>query len=186
MGYPFGEHHGGRYRRLGGGPKWCVGNAQGVSCRTAPRSTPRSSIPHSNELVAAVTADLETEGGQSKLQKALHRRFAEVTNPADFVQHSLITLREASAILDAREPADAAAFKAWLFGVSQKVAEAASEGGFLGFGGVQVSDAERATLDDIAKALGIAAPQRRAQSSSRTPLDVVDDPPVRERVVGNP
>src|SRR6188474_695813 len=34
--------------------------------------------PHSNELVAAVTADLETEGGQSKLQKALHRRFAEV------------------------------------------------------------------------------------------------------------
>ena len=28
------------------------------------------------------------------------------------------------------------------------------EGGFLGFGGVQVSDAEKATLADIAKALG--------------------------------
>jgi hypothetical protein len=112
--------------------------------------------PHSNELVAAVTADLETEGGQSKLHKALHKRFAEVKDPADFVQHSLVTLREASAILDAREPADAAAFKAWLFVVSQKVAEAATEGGFLGFGGVQVSDAERATLDDIAQALGIA------------------------------
>jgi hypothetical protein len=40
--------------------------------------------------------------------------------------------------------------------VSQKVAEAATEGGFLGFGGVQVSDAERATLDDIAEALGVA------------------------------
>ena len=76
----------------------------------------------------------------------------------------------ASAILDAREPADAAAFKAWLFSVSQKVAEAASEGGFLGFGGVQVSDAERATLDDIAKALGIAAPHaglKAPQDSSR-------------------
>ena len=31
------------------------------------------------------------------------------------------------------------------------------EGGFLGFGGVKVSDAEKATLDDIAKALGTTA-----------------------------
>ena len=65
-------------------------------------------------------------------------------------------MQEASAILDEREPADAAAFKSWLFSVSRRVAEAASEGGFLGFGGVQVSAAERATLDEIAEALGIA------------------------------
>jgi len=38
-----------------------------------------------------------------------------------------------------------------------KVAEASSEGGFLGIGGVQVSDAEKATLGDIAKALGTSA-----------------------------
>ena len=112
--------------------------------------------PHSNELVAAVIAELETEQGQSMLHKALHHRFAEVKNPADFVQNSLVALREASAILDEIGPADAAAFKAWLFSVSRRVAEAASEGGFLGFGGVQVSDAERATLDEIAGALGIA------------------------------
>jgi hypothetical protein len=37
------------------------------------------------------------------------------------------------------------------------VAEASTEGGFLGFGGVKVSDAEKATLADIAKALGTAA-----------------------------
>jgi hypothetical protein len=36
-------------------------------------------------------------------------------------------------------------------------AEAAAEGGFLGFGGVQVSEAEKATLADIAKALGVDA-----------------------------
>ena len=50
-----------------------------------------------------------------------------------------------SAILDANAPSDAAAFKAWLRGISQKVAEAGVEGGFLGFGGVKVSDAEKAT-----------------------------------------
>ena len=41
----------------------------------------------------------------------------------------------------------------WLASISQSVAEAASEGGFLGFGGVQVSDAEKATLDQVAAAL---------------------------------
>lgn len=47
------------------------------------------------------------------------------------------------------------AFKAWLRGISQKVPEASKEGSFLGVGGVQVSDAEKATLADISKALGI-------------------------------
>jgi hypothetical protein len=32
------------------------------------------------------------------------------------------------------------------------------EGGFLGFGGTQVSDAEKATVADIATALGVPAP----------------------------
>jgi hypothetical protein len=66
-------------------------------------------------------------------------------------------LREVSAILDAKAPSDAVAFKAWLRGISQKVAEASKEGSFLGVGGGQVSDAEKATLADISKALGTGA-----------------------------
>jgi hypothetical protein len=37
------------------------------------------------------------------------------------------------------------------------VAEASKEGGFLGIGGVQVSEAEKATLAEIAAALGTRA-----------------------------
>ena len=44
-----------------------------------------------------------------------------------------------------------------LVGISQKVAKAAMEHTFLGFGGVQVSEAEKVTLDDIAKVLGTTA-----------------------------
>jgi len=66
-------------------------------------------------------------------------------------------LKEVSAILDAKAPQDAAGFKAWLQTISEHVAEAASEGGFLGIGGVKVSDAEKATLADISKALGTSA-----------------------------
>jgi hypothetical protein len=44
--------------------------------------------------------------------------------------------------------------RAWLQQVAQKAAEAGTEGGFLGFGSVAVSDAEKATLSEISAALG--------------------------------
>jgi hypothetical protein len=56
-------------------------------------------------------------------------------------------------LLDAKAPQDAAAFKTWLRDIAQKAAEAANEGGFLGFGGIAVSDAEKATLAEISTAL---------------------------------
>ena len=54
-------------------------------------------------------------------------------------------------------PGDAAAFKGWLRQISQHVAEASKEGGFLGIGGVRVSEAEKATLNEISSALKLAA-----------------------------
>jgi hypothetical protein len=77
--------------------------------------------------------------------------------PGDVSQRSMEALREASKILDSKAPQDAVAFKQWLRAISSNVADAASEGGVLGFGGQRVSDAEKATLGDIAKALGVAA-----------------------------
>ena len=100
----------------------------------------------------AVIADFETAEGQSAIQETLRKRFAGA-KPSEFVQRSVDNLREVSAIVDTKAPGDAAAFKAWLRGISQKVAKASVEGGFLGVGGVRVSDAEKATLADIAKAL---------------------------------
>ena len=69
----------------------------------------------------------------------------------------LETLRQTSAVLDAKSPDDAAGFKAWLHGISERVANAAREGGFMGFGGVRVSDAEKATLDEVSRALKLTA-----------------------------
>jgi hypothetical protein len=100
--------------------------------------------------------DYETSEGRSSIQEALRKRFAGA-KPAEAVQRSLANLRGSRPFLDAKAPGDAPAFKAWLNGISQKVAAASKEGGFLGIGGVQVSDAEKATLGDIAKALGASA-----------------------------
>jgi len=110
--------------------------------------------PNSNELIKAAIADFETSSEGSIL--AMRERFAQA-EPMECVQRSLASLREVSAIVDAKAPDEAAAFKTWLRKISQKVAEAAVEGSFLGFGGVRVSDAETATLRDISKALGTAS-----------------------------
>lgn len=110
----------------------------------------------SSELIKAVVAEYETSEGRSSVQEALRKRFSGA-KPADVVQRSLESLREVSAILAAKAPGDAPAFKAWLNSISEKVAEASSEGGFLGIGGVKVSDKEKATLSDISKALGTSA-----------------------------
>jgi hypothetical protein len=89
--------------------------------------------PGVNELVKAAIADLETSEGRSAVQEALRKDFTGA-KPAEVVQRSLADLREVSTILDAKAPGDASAFKAWLSGISQKVAEASAEGGFLGIG----------------------------------------------------
>jgi hypothetical protein len=66
-------------------------------------------------------------------------------------------LRQISALIETKAPEDAPAFKVWLRQISQRVAEAAKEGGFLGFGGVPVSEAEKATLAEISAALKLTA-----------------------------
>jgi hypothetical protein len=111
----------------------------------------------SNELVKAVISDFETKEGRAAVQDALRQRLAGVKKPGEVVERSLANLKEVSAILNVKAPQDAAGFKAWLQTISKSVAEASSEGGFLGIGGVKVSEAEKATLADISKALGTSA-----------------------------
>jgi hypothetical protein len=72
------------------------------------------------------------------------------------VTKALEVIKQAAAIIDAKAPADAASFKAFLQHISQSVAEASKEGGFLGFGGVQISDAEKATLAPIKESLRLS------------------------------
>ncbi len=110
--------------------------------------------PDSNELVKAVVADYEASETRSQVQEALRATLAEA-KPDEVVARALEELKRISTVLDEKAPADATAFKTWLSGIAEKVAEASKEGGFLGFGSVQVSDAEKATLDDIVETLAL-------------------------------
>lgn len=114
------------------------------------------SNPDANELIKSVVAEFESSEGRTKMREALKARLAGASQ-ADVSQRAIKVLGEVAALLDAKAPSEAPAFKAWLRAISSKVAEAATEGGVMGFGGVKVSDKEKATLNDISKALGIAA-----------------------------
>jgi hypothetical protein len=108
------------------------------------------------ELIKAVAGEFETSEGRATARDGLRAQLSG-KRAAEIVAKSLEVLKQAAAILDAKAPGDAASFKAWLQHVSQAVAEAATEGGFMGFGGVRVSDAEKATLAHIAASLGLSA-----------------------------
>ena len=112
--------------------------------------------PAASELIKAVVADFETAEGRDAARDGLKARFAGA-KAADVKPKAIAALRELSALLDAKAPEDAQAFKSWLEDLARRVAEASKEGGFLGFGGVQVSDAEKATLADISAALNRTA-----------------------------
>ena len=58
--------------------------------------------------------------------------------------------------LNVKAPSDAAGYVAWVSGIATKVSEAASEGGFLGFGGERVSAAETAMIDTLKSAMNVA------------------------------
>ena len=112
--------------------------------------------PNTSAFIKSVVSDFETSEGRAAARGVIKSKLAG-KQAAEMKGIVLEALGQAAALLDAKAPDDAAGFKAWLRDISERVANAAGEGGFLGFGGVQVSDAEKATLGEIAKALKLTA-----------------------------
>ncbi len=107
-------------------------------------------------LVKAVVEDITNSETRNAVRTSFQAQF-KGSQFADVKRKAIDELRAVSSLLDTKAPEEAAAFKAWLLSVAQKSAEAGKEGGFLGFGGVAVSEAEQATLAEISSALGASA-----------------------------
>jgi hypothetical protein len=106
-----------------------------------------------NPLIAEVIAAYETPEGRDMARGVLKAQ-ATGKKPAEIVETAVSELQSIAALVAQTAPDDAAGFKAWLNTIAGKVAEAGKEGGFLGFGGEQVSAAEKATLERLATAIG--------------------------------
>jgi hypothetical protein len=106
-----------------------------------------------NPLVAEVVAAYETAEGRDLARGVLKDR-ARGKTPAAVVDTAVDELAAVAALVAAKAPEAAPGFRDWLKAIAARVAEAGTEGGFLGFGGEKVSAAEKATLERLATAIG--------------------------------
>lgn len=106
--------------------------------------------PSREQLLAEVALDIQSMTQQK--QNPLSDFKLSKGGPAG--QQILDELRAVNGIVASRAtPEETAAFGQWLLTIAQAAADAAKEGGFLGFGATQVSQGEKEMLDQVRSAL---------------------------------
>jgi hypothetical protein len=129
---------------------------------------PGGPIETLKETMATVktVAEVASSGGRGELVDAAARSIAEKVqkrqNPLkDFRPRGALAgetilqeLREVNELVKQKAtPEEAAAFRAWILEAAKRAADAAKEGGFMGFRAEQVSKGEQQMLDKLAEAL---------------------------------
>ena len=107
--------------------------------------------PSREQLLADVALDIQamTQQRQNPLSDF------KVTDAAQAGQQILDELRAVKDLVAGKStPEETSAFNQWLLASAQAAADAAKEGGFLGFGATQISDGEQDMLDKVRSAVG--------------------------------
>ena len=106
--------------------------------------------PSREQLLADVALDIQsmTQQRQNPLSDF------KVTDAAQAGQQILDELRAVKELVASKAtPEEASAFSQWLVGTAQAAADAAKEGGFMGFGATQISQGEQDMLDKVRSAV---------------------------------
>ena len=111
--------------------------------------------PSREQLVTEVALDIQAEVQQKRNPLKGYRPSSQGTAPSG--EQVLVELNAVQAIVAARAtPEETVAFGQWLVATAQAAANAAKEGGFMGFGAEQVSKGEQAMLDQVRAAVSLA------------------------------
>jgi hypothetical protein len=105
-------------------------------------------LPSQEALLASVALDMQAlaQRKQNPLGDFKPRSGQQVLEELRAV-NELVTAKAA--------PEEAEAFRRWLLAAAQAAADAAKEGGFMGFGGEQVSAGERQMMEQLRTTLGV-------------------------------
>jgi hypothetical protein len=141
---------------IGSSPNGPVGIAQEVGA--AVQAFERAAETHrDNPLIAALLLTLKSrfEAFTGKRPDDAAAEQVDVFALGSDRARALGEIAAAHELLARKAPPETAAeVRTWLLELAQAVAQAATEGGFMGIGGTQVSAQERETLDAIGAALG--------------------------------
>jgi hypothetical protein len=107
--------------------------------------------PSREQLLTEVALELQAEVQQHHNPLKGFKPTGAGSSPGQLV---LDELRAVAAIVGAKATAEeATAFGSWLVAAAEAAAEAAKEGGFMGFHAVRVSEREQAMLDQVREAV---------------------------------
>jgi len=137
----------------------------GMAISLADPGGPIEAVKETAATLKTVTGAAEA-GGRGELVEAIAREVGaemrERKNPLSGFKPKGATagveildeLREVNGIVSEKAtPEDAAAYRDWLLAAAKEAAEAAKEGGFMGFRAERVSEGEQRMLDKLAEAL---------------------------------
>ena len=106
--------------------------------------------PSREQLLAEVALDIQSMTQQK--QNPLHDY--KLSKETEAGHQVLDELRAVKGIVASKAtPEESGAFSEWLLAAAQAAADAAKEGGFMGFGAQQVSQGEKDMLDQVRSAL---------------------------------
>jgi hypothetical protein len=117
------------------------------------------------QAIALTLRELGLASQSAFVRELLHPTQAPAAAPReafksleDARENLLNRVRQAAFLVDSRVAADdALEYKKLMMSVAERTAAAALEGGFLGLGGVQVSETERAVLEELRVQLRLQA-----------------------------
>ena len=104
-----------------------------------------------DDITREVMATYDTPEGREAASDAVSG-LARGRSPEEAAVQAIARLSDVSRLLKDRG-VEATGFRTWIRGIARDVAEASTEGGFLGFGGEKISDEERRRLAQIDAAL---------------------------------
>ena len=145
-----------------------VGSAVATAGKSGVMGTMREMMANIHAIMAAKTDYPDSELLQSLTEQAVDKDAAkadvermrdtamarmkelQIKNPDQLAEQALSDVRSAMSLIGERGSAgEASDYSSWLQDIANSVAEAAKEGGFLGFGGERVSDKEAAFISSL-------------------------------------
>jgi hypothetical protein len=137
----------------------------GMAISLADPGGPIEALKESMAALKTLTEPAQS-GGQGELVDAVAKSAAEKTRArksplrdfkprgADVGEQILDELRGVNGLVTQKAtPEEAAAFREWLFTAAKRAADAAKEGGFMGFKAERVSEGEQRMLDKLGEVL---------------------------------
>lgn len=120
----------------------------------AGRAAIANGINNDHPLVQAIAGREEIKAAAVTVRAVVTETHGTHRPPEELLPIAAEAARHVALVLQQRgSDLDRHAYREFVLGVARRVAEAAREGDFLGFGGQLVSDAERAAIRAVAEAL---------------------------------